>query len=60
MERPEVMTDAVEPEQIAYKRGAIYVHLTGMNAMLFRSMIGLFGEAEAIERFWWLWHKKEA
>lgn len=55
---PEVMTEAVEPEKIAYKRGSVYVYLTGLNASLFRAMIWLYGEATATERFWWLWHKK--
>lgn len=31
---PEVMTEAVEPEKIAYKRGSVYVYLTGLNASL--------------------------
>ena len=47
------------PEAITYKRGAVCVFLTGMNAALYRMMIWQYGKEEATERFWWLWHKKE-
>ena len=59
MIEPTVITQAVEPEPIAYKRGLVYVKLTGLNAWLYRAMIWSYGESEATERFWWLWHKKE-
>lgn len=59
MVEPTVIIEATEPEPIAYKRGTVYVKLTGLNAWLYRAMIWAYGENEATERFWWLWHKKE-
>lgn len=58
MVEPMVVIEATEPEPIAYKRGTVYVKLTGLNAWLYRAMIWAYGEDEATERFWWLWHKK--
>ena len=55
---PTVMLEAVEPESIIYHFGGCLVTLTGFNAWLYRGMIGIYGKAEATERFWWLWHKK--
>ena len=59
MVKPTVITQSVEPEQITYKRGTVYVKLTGFNAWLYRGMVAMYGQSEATERFWWLWHKKE-
>jgi hypothetical protein len=59
MVTPTLITQAVEPEPITYKRGTVYVKLTGLNAWLYRGMVAMYGQAEATERFWWLWHKKE-
>lgn len=59
MVTPTVVLEAAEPEPINYKRGTVFVRLTGLNAWLYRAMIWAYGEAEATERFWWLWHKKE-
>ncbi len=59
MVTPTVMLEAVEPEPIYYKRGLVCQKLTGAHASLYRAMIWAYGEAEATERFWWLWHKKE-
>jgi hypothetical protein len=59
MVTPTVITQAVEPEPITYKRGTVYVKLTGFNAWLYRGMVAMYGQQEATERFWWLWHKKE-
>jgi len=47
------------PEKIIYKRGTVYMYLTGFHAYLYRGMIWMYGKAEATERFWWLWHEKE-
>lgn len=54
-----ILTESIEPENITYKRGNVCVILTCFNANLYRQMIGVYGKAEATERFWWLWHKKE-
>lgn len=59
MATPTVITQAVEPEPITYKRGTVYVKLTGFNAWLYRGMIGMYGKTEATERFWWHFHKKK-
>ena len=48
------------PEGIDYKRGTTFVRLEGFNAWLYRQMIWRYGESEATEKFWWLWHKKDA
>ena len=58
MMEPVVTFEAVEPESIIYKRGTVFVKLVGFNAWLYRAMIGVYGKAEATERFWWLWHNK--
>lgn len=58
--KPTVTLEAVEPENITYHFGECLVTLTGFNAWLYRGMIGMYGKAEATERFWWLWHKKTA
>ena len=55
---PTVTLEAVEPESIIYHFGGCLVTLTGFHAWLYRGMIGMYGKAEATERFWWLWHKK--
>ena len=55
---PTVTYEAAEPEAIYYKRGLTYVKLTGFNAGLYRGMVWMYGEPEATDRFWWLWHKK--
>ena len=55
-----VVCEVVEAEKLLYKRGCVSQYLTGMNASLYRQMIWQYGEAEATERFWWFWHKKEA
>lgn len=52
--------ETVEAEKVLYKRGCVSQYLSGANASLYRQMIWQYGEAEATERFWWLWHKKEA
>ena len=55
---PAVSFEAAEPEAIMYKRGPVFVKLTGFHAGLYQGMIWRYGNAEATERFWWLWHKK--
>ena len=55
---PTVVFEAAEPESIAYKYGACYITLTGFYAWLYRGMIWMYGEKEAAERFWFLFHKK--
>ena len=52
--------EAVQPERILYKRGSVCVFLTGFYAWLYRAMIWQYGEAQATERFWWLWYKKSS
>lgn len=47
------------PQSIVYERGNVYVTLEGFHAWLYRSMVGIYGKADATERFWWLWHKKK-
>ena len=47
------------PESIMYTRGNIYQKLEDFHASLYRQMIWKYGKAEATERFWWLWHKRE-
>ncbi len=59
MVTPTVVLEAAEPEPIFYKRGTVFVKLTGFHAYLYRGMIWMYGQSEATERFWWLWHKKE-
>lgn len=56
----DVIYDSVDPGKISYKHGLVYETLTGFNAWMYRSMIGMYWKAEATEKFWWLWHKKEA
>lgn len=50
--------EAVKPEAVVYQRGTVYIRLNGFHAWLYRGMVWQYGEAEATERFWWLWHKK--
>lgn len=57
---PVIMTESVEPESIAYKYGLTYVKLTGFLANLYRGMVMMYGESEAKERFWFLFHKKNS
>lgn len=57
---PTVTCESAEPEKIIYQRGTVYIYLYGFHAWLYRGMIGMYGKAEATERFWWLWHKKTA
>lgn len=57
---PIVLTDAVEPEKITYHYGSQLVTLTGTLAWLYRGMIRMYGEDEAKERFWFLFHKKSS
>lgn len=56
---PTPACEAVTAESIVYQRGAVYIKLDGFYAWLYRGMIGMYGKAEATERFWWHWHKKE-
>ena len=60
MKTPMVTFDAVDPEEIVYKRGLIYQKLTGFLAGMYRAQTALYGKAEATERFWWMLNKKEA
>ena len=53
-----VIYEAVEPESIIYRYGACMVTLTGLYAWLYRGMIWMYGEEEAKERFWFLFHKR--
>ena len=53
-----VFYEAEAPAQIEYRRGAVIQYLTGAHAWLYRQMIGVYGKAEATERFWWLWNEK--
>ena len=53
-----VTVERVEPEPILYHRGTVLVTLTGLNAWIYRAQVIQYGEKEATERFWWLWHKK--
>lgn len=57
---PSVACEAVTADSIVYQRGAVCVKLEGFLAGLYRQMIGMYGKAEATDRFWWLWHKKES
>ena len=50
--------ESVTAESVVYKRGNVCIKLDGFYAWLYRGMIGMYGEAEATERFWWHWHKK--
>lgn len=52
--------EAVEPDEIVYKRGMVNQKLTGFFAGLYRAQVALYGKAEATERFWWMLNKKEA
>ena len=54
-----VTFESEAPEAIEYKRGTVFVMLKDFNACLYRQMIWKYGKAEATERFWWLWHKRE-
>ena len=54
-----VTYEARDPESVMYKRGTVRQTLYGFCAQQYRSMIWKYGEAEAAERFWWIWHKKE-
>lgn len=56
---PKVAYEAVSTEGILYERGNVCKKLEGFYAWLYRAMIKRYGEAEATERYWWLWHKKE-
>lgn len=51
--------ETVTAESIVYERGNVSIRLEGFYAWLYRGMIGMYGKAEATERFWWHWHKKE-
>ena len=55
-----VVFEAVEPDEILYKRGMVNQKLTGFLAGLYRAQVALYGKAEATERFWWMLNKKEA
>ena len=57
---PEVVYETASAERILYKRGNFSVPLDGFHAWLYREMIGIYGKAEATDRFWWIWHKKES
>ena len=59
MVTPSAILEQAKPEPIAYRRGNAYIQLTGFHAGLYRGMIWMYGEAEATDRFWWLWHSKE-
>ena len=54
-----VAIETVSAEPIVYKRGNVFVTLTGFNAYQYRQMIWQYGKARATEEYWWLWHKKE-
>ena len=58
MVTPSAILEQAKPEPIAYKRGNVCTQLKGFHAGLYRGMIWKYGETEATERFWWLWHKK--
>lgn len=60
METPMVIFEAVEPEEMVYKRGTVYQKLTGVLAGMYRAQVALYGKAEATERFWWMLNKKES
>lgn len=60
MEMPITIFEAVEPDEIVYKRGTVNQKLTGFLAGMYRAQIALYGKAEATERFWWMLNKKEA
>lgn len=53
-----VETEATKPDSINYKRGNVEIVLTDFHATLYRWMVGMYGEQDATEKFWWLWHKK--
>lgn len=55
---PVVLTEYVEPESIEYRYGRHFEILTGFWAGLYRGMVWMYGEEEAAERFWFLFHKK--
>ena len=55
---PTVSFEMVEPESILYQRGHVTATLTGFLASLYKGMVWMYGEDEANERFWWLFHKK--
>lgn len=57
---PTVACEALSTERIVYQRGNTYQYLEGFHAWLYRAMIKRYGKAEATDRFWWLWHKKES
>lgn len=54
-----VTTESVSAESVVYGRGLVCITLEGFHAWLFRIMIGMYGKAEATEKFWWHWHIKE-
>lgn len=60
METPTVTFEAVEPDEVVYKRGLVYEKLNGFYAWMYRAQLALYGKAEATERFWWMLNKKEA
>jgi hypothetical protein len=60
MKMPITIFEAVEPDEIVYKRGTVYQKLTGFLAGIYRAQVALYGKAEATERFWWMLNKKEA
>ena len=55
---PEVLCESMEPEPIYFSYGMAYVKLEGFLAWLYRGMIRMYGEDEAKERFYFLFHKK--
>ena len=52
--------EAVSTDRIMYQRGTICQYLEGFHAWLYRAMIKRYGKADATEKFWWLWNKKES
>ena len=54
-----VTYEARDPEGVMYKRGTVKQTLYGFHAQQYRSMIWKYGEAEAAERLWWIWHKRK-
>ncbi len=51
-----VIFETEAPGKILYRHGNVTRYLNGVHAWLYRQMIGVYGKAEAADRFWQLWH----
>lgn len=56
---PIILTEYVEPECIAFEYGSHSTTLVGFLADLYRGMVLIYGEQEAKERYWFMFHVKK-